>query len=298
MIDRFIDAHCLAGVDDWLSKNKTELAHRNFLDEYYEEAVQEVREFRSLIMPFPSSENGSFIKENAMIEQLHRQFPWTEPVYAFNYKSEENFADLCQRLEKGSAGGLVVWPIVCDLDLFDLAENEKFLYLISKYPCWFTIHVGAGNEAAIHRVSSLRRYCPEDAICLAEAFPHVKFNLSHLLRISGKALEKAEKLDNIIIDISGISTHLRWYEYGKNVFPADDAGDLAEMESAKVIHTLMNRPGLCNKLVFGTQYPFGKWYGFGLGRELEMIRKADLTKEKQEKLLYLNFETFFQKGDR
>ena len=293
MVERLIDAHCLVGTDHWLSRNKPELAHQNMLRQYGAAATALANSFRSFIMPFPSSENGSFIRENEIVLQLNEQFDWAEPILAFNYRSQENFDAICRALDRGLAKGLVVWPIVCDLDLEDLAADQRFHYLISNFPCWFTIHVGAGNEAAIRRVKKLNRYCPEDAVRLAAAFPKVKFNLSHLLRISSQALFDAESLENIIIDISGIHSHHRWYECGKNVFPAADAGELAELDSVQVINRLMNRPNLCNKLVFGTQYPFSEWYGLNLQKELALIENGDLTTEQLDMLLYRNFEEFF-----
>ena len=291
-MEKFIDAHCLVGEDFWLSRNKPELAHQNMLDEYHR-AASAADSFKACILPFPSSEDGSFARENGIVWRLHRQHPWTEPVFAFNYRSKENFEDICSRLDEDQATGLAIWPIVCDLDLIDLKDNLRFRYLVNNYGCWFTVHVGAGNEASIHRVEKLNRYCPEDAVRLAAAFPDTKFNLTHCLRLSEKALRQAEELDNIIIDISGISTHLRWFEYNQNVFPASDAGELGEMGSADVIRTLMERPGLQDKLVFGSQYPFGKWYGFGLEDELSLVREAGLSGELLDKLLYKNFEDFF-----
>lgn len=296
MVERFIDAHCLVGCDYWLSLNKPELAHRNMLEEYALEARKLAQEFQALTMPFPSSIDGSFTKENSTVLALHERHPWTEPILAFNYRSRENFERICQALDQGLAHGLVVWPIVCDLDLEDLAANPQFNYLVSNFDCWFTIHVGAGNEADIKRVEKLNRYCPADAVRLATSFPTVRFNLSHLLRISKQALDDASKLDNIIIDISGISTHRRWYECGTNVFPAADAEELGDLDSAQVIHRLMNNPKLCDKLVFGTQYPFGKWYGFGLREEMAIVDDANLTQEQRAKLLYRNIETFFGSG--
>ena len=295
MIERFIDAHCLVGEDYWLSHNKPALAHYNDLTEYGRTAAAEAKSFQSVIMPFPSSRDGSFLEENENVLRLSKEYPWTIPVLAFNYRSPNNVRYILHALETGVVCGLVVWPIVCDLDLEDMAEDPSFRYLISNCSCWFTIHTGAGNEANIHRVKKINRYCPEDVVRLAASFPSIRFNCSHLLRISKKALDMARTLDNIVIDISGISTHLRWYEYDQNVFPAPDAGTFAQMESAEILRRLMNDPALCDKLVFGSQYPFGKWYGFDLSDELALVRQVGLPREQKDKLLYRNFENFLRK---
>lgn len=294
MIERIIDAHCLVGTDYWLSKNKPELAHENDLKEYKKEMEKYVKEIYSLIMPFPSSCDDSYILENEHVLKLHSENTWAEPILAFNSRSEENFRYICNKLEEGKVKGLVLWPILCDLNLSEMKDNEYFNYLVEHYDCWFTVHVGAGNEQDIKRVKKLNNYGPKDAIQLAKDFPNVKFNLAHLLRISESALEEAKKLHNIVIDISGISTHQRWYEHETNVFAASDAGALGQLSSSEIIYQLMNTE-LNDKLVFGTQYPFGQWYGFDINKELELILSSGLSRKMTDKLFYQNFNYFINR---
>ena len=294
-MDRMIiDAHCLAGQDYWLSKNKPELAHENYLTEYEQELKEQSTDYRSYIMPFPSSKDGSFSEENELILSLRKERNWVVPVLAYNYNSVDNIRNVALAMDKGLCKDIVIWPIVCGMDLDKLACDPDFRFLLKTYSCRVTVHVGAGNEADIKRVNCLKHYLPEDAIRLAESFPQNIFNLSHLLRLSDKALRHAEQMDNIVIDISGISTHKRWYEMNKNVFPAYDAGELGEMDAPEILRELMGRSRLRSKIVFGTQYPFGKWYNYGVSDEVKIVLDAGLSGEDADRLFYRNLKTIFE----
>lgn len=290
---KVIDAQCLVGVDYWLSQNKPELAHTNNLVSYENEIKEIADSYHCIIMPFPSSRNGTYIDENESVLKLCNNKGWTTPVLAFNPYSQYSFEYICKKLSKSECNGIVLWPILCDLDLNELIYNDRFIYVVSHFSCSVTVHVAAGNEKEVMRVSKMNNYSPLDAVNLAKSFPNTKFNLSHCLRLSKSALDIAEKLDNVIIDISGISTHHKWYENGINIFPAYDSGDFADMLPEQVIRELMNRESLMDKLVFGSQFPFGQWYGFGIKEELDLIKRANLTDNLESRLLYKNYENFF-----
>ena len=292
MINRIIDAHCLVGRDYWLSINKPHLSHENLLS-FYEKDIRSVSKlYKAAIMPFPSSSDGSYVEENELILSLSRKKPWTIPVLAFNPKSDANYNYVRRQLDSGTVGALVIWPILCNLDLINLIDNHYFRNIAENYSCCITVHVGAGNEQRIGRVESLLRYDPDSAVLLAASYPNTCFNLSHLLRISERALHAVEQLSNVIIDTSGISAHGRWYEAGSNVFPAEDCIKLRDCKPEAVIKTLMDNPLLADKLAFGTQYPFGMWYRFGLKEEVELLMKAGLDELQLDKLFYCNFNRF------
>lgn len=295
VLDRIIDSHSLVGVDFWLSNNKSELRHRNDLEEYQKALKSVANSYKSVIMPFPSSKNGSYMAENRYILELHQKYDWTIPVLAFNPCSKENIRFVSEKLENGEVKGLVLWPVLCKLDLDMLSKDDQFDYVLRKYKPWITVHVGAGNEKDIHRVTKLNNYSPVDSVKLAAEYPDVKFNLSHVLRISEHALSMAENMENVIIDISGICMHKRWYEYGTNVFPASDSVKLKELDSSEIIYELMHNEQLANKLVFGTQYPFDTWCGFDIKEEIELVKNARLEKTLFEQLMYKNFELFLRK---
>ncbi len=292
MINRIIDAHCLVGMDYWLSRNKDELGHKNDLVLYESCLKKLARSYMSVIMPFPSSEDGSYLSENQYVLDLHYKYDWTIPVLAFNPYSEKNVKYVSEKLENKEVKGIVLWPVMCKLDLDRLKENDSFDSVLKNYKPWVTVHVAAGNEKMIQRVTRLNNCCPSDAISLAGNYPEIKFNLSHLLRISDKALSEAEYMDNIMIDISGISMHKRWFEYGINVFPAVDCNRLKEYEPVDIIQELMNNDRLNKKLVFGTQYPFDTWSGYDVEKEVALVKKAGLDKGCFDQIMYKNFDLF------
>ena len=114
-------------------------------------------------------------------------------------------------------------------------------------------------------MQKLGNYGPQDAINFARAFPNKKFIMGHLLRASVKALEMAKQMDNVVIETSGISGHLRWFE---------------------------NNQRMADKIVFGSSYPFSCWWDYKLIDEINIINALNIKDEIKNKILYENIRNF------
>lgn len=292
MINKVIDVHHLVGMDDWLSKNKPELEHKNMLEEFYNLNNSSGIKWETHILPFPSSKDGTYKYENKIIKDLSEKNNSLIPEFALNPHLEESYCYVIRSLEKFSKAGIVIWPILCDIDLPDLKNNKYFIEMTKKKNVWITIHVGAGNEKSISRVDKLGRYCPLDALNLAEYFPETRFNLSHLLRLSITALEKVKNFENVVMDTSGLSSHNRWYENEKSIFHANDAGYFIKLNSAQVLKSLVNM-GLGKRIVFGTSYPYCNWWNYSIEDELDLILNADISSDEKNNILYNNAMNFY-----
>ena len=101
-------------------------------------------------------------------------------------------------------------------------------------------------------------YGPLEAVACAEAYPYVRLNLSHALRLSCPALERAAALENVWTDVSGYSSYDRWLEQGQETFPAADpiVGPHREDELLKELSSTF---GLAGRVMFGSSEPFYRW---------------------------------------
>ena len=286
----FIDAHYLVGTDYWLSQNLPERPHKEYLEEF--NRVNKEKENMALIYPFPSSEDGKYTKENKEVYELYKNNSNIIPVFALNtnyeecYKEVENYLKLCPK------AGIVIWPILCDIEVNQIELDTRFEKFANNNNFFIYIHVGALNEKDIGRVKKIGNYGPQDAIKFAKAFPNKKFILGHLLRGSITCLEQANNMDNVVIETSGISGHLKWYENDQNVFSAYDAGIYTKMQSNQILEDLVKNKKMENKLVFGSSYPFSYWWNFNLIDELELIKHLDIDYIAKEKILFKNLKNF------
>lgn len=193
---------------------------------------------------------------------------------------------------------LAIWPIGATaesgLDFIALARNSWLNEIACRFGVPLNVHVGAGNEERIGRVTSLGRYCPEHAIEWAMACPDIRFNLSHALRLSQTALRAAATLPNVFTDLSGLSCHQRWSEAGEQIFPAADAGELALMPARELVTVLVRDFGLGSRAMYGSSYPFGLWWDADLASELRLVCDATLAPHEEAALLHANAEHFFR----
>lgn len=288
-----IDDHVLFGRDYWLFKNKPER-------DYYNDNPRMVKlgyvSHLSFIMPFPSSENNVYFNENLLISKAAIEHKCYVPVFAFNPYRTANIEQVSILLKHFPVAGIIIWPILCGIDLDKLKTNQEFISLLeskSNNPNFFVcIHTGAGNEKDIGRVGELGHYLPEDVVNVAEAFSKTKFILTHLLRFSIPSLERAAKLKNIMIDTNGLSCQKRWFENGQNVFPSYDAGMLADMGSNEALEHLIVKMNLSKKLIFGSSFPYSLWWNFNLENEIKLITKSNITEQNKNDILYKNLERF------
>lgn len=295
---KIIDCHHLFGSDLWLSENKSELACKNDYNQLKKQMDSIADDWKTFILPFPSSKNNKYLYENQMIKNAAILDDKILPVFALNTYFDECYNQVGMLLSETAYPNIVLWPILCEIDLIELSKNNKFIKFCEKHNPLVTIHVAAGNESDIGRISELKRYCASDAVYLATQLPHIKFNLSHVLRLSMNALEKAAELTNIVLDTSGISSHNLWYEKGQNVFPSKDSSDFKYCSHEEVITILVKKYELGSKLVFGSSYPFNSWWGFNLKSELDMINRSDLSDEEKLNIMFRNIYDFAFRGKK
>jgi predicted TIM-barrel fold metal-dependent hydrolase len=288
------DAQLLCGTDHWLAHNKPELYHsltpREAADQMERAAQGEA--WRAALFPFPSSPDQAYLTENALVIETAQAEPRFLAVAAINPRRERNLVAVEAAAEQGSIRGLAVWPILCDLDLVDLAREERLWQLAAAHDLPVTVHVGTGAEADLGRAVSRNRYAPLDAVALARAVPHVRFNLSHCLRLSRGALEAVAELDNVWTDTSGLSAIGRWYEAGQEVFPAADALD-AGGDPYQIVSRLVASYGLADKIMFASSHPFSAWWGFDVKAEADAYRRLVLSDKAAGDGLYRNACKFF-----
>ncbi len=284
---QIIDVHLLYGEDFWLKQNKPDLAHKNSTSG---------NQLVSFILPFPSSKDNLYIPENEIIAKASLSSDHLVPVFALNPLSEENIENVWRLTDNLKFFGIIIWPILCNIDLKKLIDNKPFrdfLHAQEDNEHFFVeIHTGAGNEKDIGRVRELGNYLPLDVVNVAKAFPKIKFILTHALRLSVPALTEAKKLSNVVIDTNGISCQKRWFENGQNVFPAYDAGKMKDMNSDEIFQYLYNELGLSEKLVFGSSYPYSLWWGFDVEHEINLVKNCGLPSSATNKILKENIIRF------
>lgn len=284
-----IDIHHLVGEDYWLSINKKELAYKNNIDCIMKNNI------KAFIYPFPSSKSQLYLEENNMVnEYALKNENDIVPVFALNTNLEESYNSIEKYIKNFKFFGIIIWPILCNIDLTELENDIRFKKFCEKYNFFIYIHVGAGNEEEIKRVKKVGKYTPQDAIKFAKFFKNKKIILGHMLRLSYDSLIETKNLENVVIDTSGISSQKRWYENNCNVFPSYDAKCLKDMNDTEVLEYCVNVMGLQNKLVFGSSYPYSLWWKFDLQDEIKLIEELKIDEEDKEKILSKNIKKFLE----
>lgn len=289
------DAQLLCGTDDWLARNKPELAYRLSPGEAAEQMTLAAQgpEWRAALLPFPSSPDQAYLAENEQLFAAAAADPRFLAVAAVNPRVPENLRAVEAAAERGQVAGLAIWPILCDLDLLALARDKRLWALAERYRLPVTAHVGTGEEPGLGRAVAANRYGPLDAIALAKALPHIRFNLSHCLRLSRAALEQVAGLGNVWTDTSGLSAIGRWHEAGREVFPAADALDAGD-DPHYMLLRLAGDYGLERRILFGSSYPFSAWWNFDVQAEAEACRRQPLPPAAAAALLFRNACDFFE----
>ena len=290
-----VDAHHLLGVDDWLRRNRPDLPHRHGPTQVAAALDPLADDWLAYTAPFPSCREGDYVEENEALLAACADDSRLRAVAAVDPKVARSRAWLEASLEAGAAiHGLILWPILCRLDLRALARDRWFADVARRWSVPVTVHVAAGNEARIGRVEALEPYLPMDAVALAAALPDVRFNLSHVLRLSREALRAASELDNVWLDTSGLSSLGRLREgQGEEVFPADDADELARLGPVGALARLVES-GWSTRLMFATTTPFNGWWGCDAASDLELVERACSTGEQQSALTSKNSLGFFR----
>lgn len=286
---KIIDSHHLVGVDYWLSKNNKELEYKNNIN-----AIKN-HDIKAFIYPFPSSKNQLYISENETIYTCAKNNPDSViPVFALNTNYDTSYRCIEEYLKEFNICGIVIWPILCNIDLLKLKDDKRFIKLCKEYKFFIYVHVGAGNEEDIKRVKKVGNYTPLDAIKFAKDFNYKKIILGHMLRLSIDSLKQASNMDNVVIETSGVSSQKRWYENNQNVFPSYDAGELKELSSREILEYCVRKMKLENKLVFGSSFPYSLWWKYDLKDEIDLIEQLDVSDDVKNKILHDNIIEFLK----
>jgi predicted TIM-barrel fold metal-dependent hydrolase len=289
------DAQLLCGKDDWLARNKPELAHG--LDPAEASAQLESaasgERWRAALFPFPSAPGQAYLSENARVIAAAQAEPRFLSVAAINPQVPENLRAIEEAAEMGAIAGLAVWPILCELDLVELQHEARLWRLAERYDLPVTVHVGTGAEPDLGRAVKHNRYTPADAAELARALPQIRFNLSHCLRLSREALDLVASLGNVWTDTSGLSAVGRWREAGQEVFLAADALDVGE-DPHYVIVRLIRDYGLERRVMFASSFPFSAWWHFDVSAEAHACRRQPLGEDALSALLWSNACEFYK----
>lgn len=289
-----IDIHHLLGSDRWLTRNMPNLAHENGAEAACAAMNMSAERWLAYVFPFPSSADGSYIAENRMVLSAAARDSRLRPVLALNPMHTEGRADVARLLDAHpEIAGLVLWPILCELDLVALSKDSWFRDLANSCGLPFTVHIAAGNEQRIGRVTRMLRYLPEHALALAGSLPGVRFNLSHALRLSRSALETARQMANIWTDTSGLSALGQWHESGQQVFPATDAGPLGTLSPGEALTALVGDYGLGERLMFGSSYPFNTWWGLDVAGERRLVEESLCNPWTRQCIMEYNARSFY-----
>ncbi|MGJ5079303.1 amidohydrolase family protein [Bradyrhizobium sp. HKCCYLS3013] len=285
------DSHLLLGRDDWLAANKPELAHRLGLDEIrtmFAEVAPDGR-WRAAACPFPSAPEQNYREENAAVLQCAAIEPRLLPVAAINPNDVESRAFL--ERDGGKFAGIIIWPILCKVDLRRLARDDAFWTIVKRLDLPVSIHVGTGEEPSYRDAIHANAYGPLDAIEVAEANPAIRFNLLHALRLSRSALQRAACISNVWTDLSGYSSYGSWTEGGREIFPAKDpvVGPGAYGALPKI---LADEFGLGDRILFGSSEPFCRWWGLTLKAEYAIYCDT-AADERQDDRFSANANRFY-----
>jgi predicted TIM-barrel fold metal-dependent hydrolase len=286
---KLIDVHHLLGIDNWLVGNSSKLPHENRTAHARCELTSAVGDcWLAFIMPFPSSIGQQYLAENQEVIDAAALEARFYPVLALNPNSPESRQFFFEAVSRQEVKGVMIWPVLCGIDLPSLAQDHEFTDRILANDLPVTIHIGTGQEMALGRTNRDSRCRPEHAIELASQCPKIRFNLTHLMRLSPNALRDAAGFENVFTDTSGLSSLHRWYERGLHVFPATDAGDLAAMTPPEVLRVLVREYKLGEKICFASSYPFNRWWDCDMRAEISWVTKSGLTPDALDRIFWKN----------
>lgn len=292
-----IDAHHLLGVDHWLRQNLPSLAHKHNGKDVVTSLDSVTDKWIAYVSPFPSCQDKDYIHENEYVLDACAQDSRLRAIVAVNPLVPSSCTALERFLSAGAdIHGIMIWPILCRIDLEMLAKNCWFSDITRQWSLPVTVHVPAGNEQRIGRVERMERYLPQHAISLAAALPDVRFNLSHVLRLSSSALQAASTLPNVWMDTSGLTSLGMLVEQGEFVFPADDAGLAARLPPHEVLRMLVDELMLGNRLMYATSTPFNTWWGCDAALDFQLLERAGLSASQLRALTFENAFQFFKKS--
>lgn len=285
------DCHLLFGTDHWMRMNNTTLPFFN--KQCAPVLANDTFSIgRSFITPFPSSPDQAYAEENALIFEAAEKSATGIPVYALNPNNTAN-RNTVQRFTDGREQcGIILWPILCQMDLSALIQDPWFRDFMEHFKGWIYIHTAAGNEEDLGRVKKQGNYNAKQVLELAQAFPKNKFILGHLLRLSVDELWAAREMDNVVLDTSLVSGQLRWFEKGKNVFPAASSGKMMTLSAKQILECLIGEYQLSKKLVFGSSYPYCQWWGYSYDDEIRLITGLNVSDRIKQDILCGNIREF------
>jgi predicted TIM-barrel fold metal-dependent hydrolase len=294
---QIFDFYFQIGVDDWARNNRPELAHasnREDFKRHTEEFAAEGHQYQgAVIFPPPSDTDLSYTQANRIIYETATGGPAQSeqeeiffPVYAVAPRNSGSLEWLKRRLEEGGPVlGIKLWPYMGRFSLTDFLRDKELVELVLRHRLLVMMHVGTGRELKARNVFADVAADPATAVQVAAELPEADFLFAHLLRLSEPALEKAAQLKNVYLDTSGLTSLGKWQEGGRNGLPANDAGNLAAQAPVEIIGRLAEEFGLSEKLIFGSNWPFCKWWGSSVREEASLILDAPISSRSRENIL-------------
>jgi predicted TIM-barrel fold metal-dependent hydrolase len=246
---------------------------------------------RAIIYPFPSplkqfeEDNFWYHKENRylmkFVEEYRQQLYFIPAVNPADKRSIDYCIELVERYNlkglKIHTRPIQYEPRHLDLFILDFLKN-KDLPLV--------LHIGSGKEPEL--VEKGVDTSLDSAIHLAKNYPHNRFVFAHLGRLH-KNLEEALKLENVMVDTSGLSVKRLWKDYS-----AKNYNRALVSKSAEEIISVLVEKGYSDKIMWGSDEPYGASYN----EELQYVKdNKKLDEYTKKKILSENAIKWFKLWD-
>lgn len=288
-----IDASRLWGVDHWVRQNLSAWAHSSGADDLLHHTnSSEALGFQltgSLIMPFPSTPDGSFSTANEAVAHAAAANAKMRPIYAVHPGRGAEAVDELMKLDLISpCVGVKLWPYLGRFNLDDILDNfELVRYLSTGQKCIF-MHVGNGREQETRPVFPDVRATPDIAVKCARELSDIRIIVAHAARLCPKTLTAIAALPNTYLDFSGITSLGRWREGGLDGLAVSAGLSLAALGPSEVLRRLVYDYSLERKLLFGTTWPFSLWWGVDVLDDIAFLRDAPISHGAKENIFFNN----------
>lgn len=286
------DGSMLWGSDAWVKQNRPDLMHTvgplQWTARVNQLNAEGVTLGGGLLMPFPSAIDRDFLLSNlAVAEAVSGAGPAAvaRPVYAVRPNDPRN-ADMLRTLaETGPPAGIKLWPYMGGYSLHRLLEDQALIDILVASRMLVLMHVGNGRERLSRPAFPDVDASPELALHCAEALGDVPVIIGHVARLCPATLERLARTPNAYVDLSGLTSLRRWFEHGEEGLPVDAGKALAARGDLHILRALVDTFGLGDRLVFGTTWPFCRWWGIDLLDDVELVSKAGLAPHVQKAIL-------------
>jgi len=286
-----IDSHAHIGKDIFGEKNGILSFRGTPQEQSMTEFITKMEKFdikKAIIFPFPSplaqfnedefwyhKENGNLLKDLQGNEERLYFIPELNP------KDKKSIDYAFNMIENYKLKGLKIHTRMTQCDPRYL--DTSILRFLEKEDIPLVLHIGNGKEEELKKKNidiSLN-----SAINLAKKYPNNRFVFAHLGRLH-KRLEEALRLENVLVDTAALSVKKVWED-----FPAEPCDIELIEKSAKLIILYLVEAGYEDKIIWGSDEP----YGLAYEEELDyIINNENLEERVKKKILYKNVSKWFK----